>query len=178
MQAPITHLADPITGDGGALPTAGQVWVLPRNCAISPYQLLAVFGSVAVVSLGIAGVWAALGHWVILPYAVLECLALGLAFVMYCRHAQDREQVVLQGEMVRIESSVGGVAQVQELPRHGIRVQWQEESAVGSSGLVRVRSGGQQALLGRFVDLDRRKQFVEEFRQAIVRVPAVAYDNK
>lgn len=178
MQAPTTHLHRPVTGEGGVLPSAGQVWVLPRNCAISPYQLMAVFGCIAVVSLGIAGVWAALGHWVILPYAVLECLALGLAFFVYCRHAQDREQVVLQGAMVRIESSVGGVAQVQELPRQGIRVQWQEENAIGPAGLVCVRSGSHQALLGRFVDLDRRKQFVEEFRQAIVRVPAVAYDNK
>jgi uncharacterized membrane protein len=139
-------------------------WVLRRNCAISPYQLLAVFLSVALVSMGIAVGWGLLGHWVILPYAVLECLALGGAFLYYCRHAQDREKVSLSGAVVRIEEMVGGGSVVHELPRHGIVVRMATTSA---NALVCLRSGGRQAEVGRFVDGEGRKQFFREFRQAM-----------
>jgi uncharacterized membrane protein len=139
-------------------------WVLRRNCAISPYQLLAVFLSVCVVSLGIATVWSVLGQWAILPYAIVECLALGVAFVFYCRHAQDRESVSLAGSVVRIESLVGGVSRVTELPRDGIRVQLDSDDR---NGLVSFRSGNRREVVGRFVDLEHRRRFVTEFHQAV-----------
>jgi uncharacterized membrane protein len=149
---------------GGVAASYPREWVLRRNCAISPYQLMAVFVSVAFVSMGIAVVWGLLGHWVILFYAVLECLALGGAFLYYCRHAQDREKVSLSGAVVRIEEMVGGGSVVHELPRHGIVVRMASTSA---DALVCLTSGGRQAEVGRFVDGEGRKQFFREFRQAM-----------
>jgi uncharacterized membrane protein len=164
MQVPKTQLGEGAVGQTQSHGAAACQWILRRNCAISPYQLLAVFLSVCLVSLGIAVVWSALGQWVILPYAVVECLALGVAFVFYCRHAQDRESVSLAGSVVRIESLVGGVSRVTELPRDGIWVQLDSDDR---HGLVSFRSGVQRELVGRFVDLEHRKRFVSEFRQAV-----------
>ncbi|MEY3669619.1 MAG: DUF2244 domain-containing protein [Burkholderiaceae bacterium] len=149
---------------GGVAESHPREWVLRRNCAISPYQLLAVFVSVAVVSLGIATVWGVLGHWVVLPYAILECLALGGAFLYYCRHAQDRERVSVSDAVVRIEEVVGGGSVVHELPRYGIVVRM---ASAKSDALVCLRSAGRQAQVGRFVDGEGRKQFFREFRQAL-----------
>ncbi|MEY3971097.1 MAG: hypothetical protein RLZZ80_795, partial [Pseudomonadota bacterium] len=40
-------------------PQAAQIvpndWLLKKNCSLSPYQLLAIFGSLALVSLAVAG---------------------------------------------------------------------------------------------------------------------------
>jgi uncharacterized membrane protein len=44
--------------------------VLKRNCSISPRGLLLVFALLAALALGIASVFAALGAWLILPFAV------------------------------------------------------------------------------------------------------------
>ena len=65
------------TADG-----AGQmVWVLRRNCSLTPGQLLAIFCSLAGLSLAFAAFWTSQGAWVVLPFAVVECLALGVAFL-------------------------------------------------------------------------------------------------
>jgi len=168
MQTPDTRNRDGVAEQTVPDTDASCKWVLRRNCALSPLQLLAVYLSVAFVSLGIAVVWSVLGQWIILPYAILECLALGVAFVLYCRHAQDRECVSVGRSVVRIESFVGGATRIEELPRYGIRVHW--ESSEGN-GLVSFRSGGKQAVVGRFVDLEHRRRFVSEFRQAVGYAP-------
>ncbi|MFZ9812251.1 MAG: DUF2244 domain-containing protein [Burkholderiaceae bacterium] len=168
MQMPDTPIRDGVAGQTVPGTNASCKWVLRRNLAMSPTQLLAIYLSLSFVSLGIALVWSALGQWIILPYAILECLALGVAFVLYCRHAQDRECVSVERSVVRIESIVGGASQIEELPRFGIRVHWESNER---NGLVSFRSGGKQALVGRFVDRDHRRRFVSEFRQAVGYVP-------
>lgn len=142
----------------------GRSWALRRNCAMSPYQLLAIFGAIATVSLSIAVFWALMGHWVILPYALLECVALGLAFLVYCRHAQDGQWVAVRGGVVEVEERVGGRICRQDLPLHGLRITVHPEDR---SGLVCLDSGVAQATVGRFVDQKSRHRFYKEFRQAL-----------
>jgi uncharacterized membrane protein len=71
------------------------VWMLRRNCSLTPKQLVGIFGSLAGLSLAFAAYWASRGAWVVVPFAVAECLALGVAFLVYARHACDHERVVL-----------------------------------------------------------------------------------
>ena len=58
-----------------------------RNCSISPQGLALVFATLAALTLGIAAAFAALGAWLILPFAGLEALALGAAFWITARRA-------------------------------------------------------------------------------------------
>lgn len=72
-----------------------QEWLFKRNCSLAPRQLAVIFGSLAAVSLSIATVFAARGAWMVLPFACIEVMALGAAFVVYARHAADYERIVL-----------------------------------------------------------------------------------
>jgi uncharacterized membrane protein len=58
---------------------------LKRNCSISPAGLLCVFVALGSVSLAIGIGFAMLGAWLILPFAGLEVVALGAAFVVHAR---------------------------------------------------------------------------------------------
>lgn len=58
-----------------------------RHCSISPQGLLLVFAALAALSLGIATAFAALGAWLILPFAGLEVAALCAAFWVTARRA-------------------------------------------------------------------------------------------
>ena len=69
---------------------SGFSLLLKRNCSISPAGLLWVYGLIAAVTLGIAAVFAALGAWVILPFAGVEIVALGVAFAVNGRRAATR----------------------------------------------------------------------------------------
>lgn len=58
-----------------------------RHCSISPQGLALVFAALAFLSLGIATAFAALGAWLILPFAGLEVAALCAAFLVTARRA-------------------------------------------------------------------------------------------
>jgi uncharacterized membrane protein len=60
-----------------------------RRCSISPLGLALVFGGLAALTLAIGAAFAALGAWLILPFAGLETLALCVAFAVVARRARD-----------------------------------------------------------------------------------------
>lgn len=60
-----------------------------RHCSISPLGLALVFGGLAALTLSIGAAFAALGAWLVLPFAGLEALALCAAFVAVARRAAD-----------------------------------------------------------------------------------------
>ena len=57
-----------------------------HHCSISPTGLLGVFAALAAVTLVIGIGFAIVGAWLILPFAGLEVLILGVAFVVHARH--------------------------------------------------------------------------------------------
>jgi len=57
----------------------------PRNCSISPAAFAGALALLAVVTLSIGVGFAMMGAWLILPFAGLEVLALGAAFLCYAR---------------------------------------------------------------------------------------------
>ena len=62
-----------------------------RNCSISPAGLLAVFAALSTVTLAFGIGFAIVGAWLILPFAGLEVLMLGIAFVVHARHVGAQE---------------------------------------------------------------------------------------
>jgi uncharacterized membrane protein len=65
--------------------------VARRYSSISPNALLTVFALLAAAAIGIGIVFAALGAWLILPFAGAEALALAIAFVATVRRAAHDE---------------------------------------------------------------------------------------
>lgn len=70
-----------------AVTADGNCVHVKRHCSISPQGLASVYGALAAVSLGIAVAFAALGAWLILPFAGLEIAALCAAFWVTARRA-------------------------------------------------------------------------------------------
>ena len=55
------------------------------NCSISPRGLLRVYVGLVLIVLAIGVGFALAGAWPVLPFAGLEALMLGVAFVVYAR---------------------------------------------------------------------------------------------
>lgn len=154
------------TADG-----AGQmVWVLRRNCSLTPGQLLAIFCSLAGLSLAFAAFWTSQGAWVVLPFAVVECLALGVAFFVYSRHACDHERIEVSPHGVSVELVQGVRRMAFHVPRQWLRVEWEDDR----SSLVNLRSGQQVVPLGRFVDQASRRKFVVDLKRALFGAPSLS----
>jgi uncharacterized membrane protein len=89
---------------------AGLRWHLVRNCSITPRQLGALYGSLCFLSVVIGtGFWLQ-GAPLVAPFAVLELLVVGVAFLVYARHATDGERVRLDQGQLEVPAPMGACA--------------------------------------------------------------------
>lgn len=96
-----------------------------RNCALTPCQLAVWFAAVSSLSIAVATFFALAGAWMVLPFAFLEVAALGIAFVVYARHAADFERIVVQSGGLVVERSTASRLERTEVPLDWIRVEYQ-----------------------------------------------------
>jgi uncharacterized membrane protein len=138
-------------------------WQLFRNCSIAPRQLAAVYAALCAVSLFIAGFFYVQGAPFVLAFAGLEMLGVGLAFLLFARHAADRETLTLVGRSLQVEQCFGSRTQRTEFSAHGLSV----EPAVAQGSLVALSGRGQRVQVGRFVRPELRAELAGELRRAL-----------
>ena len=80
-------------------------WFLKRNCSITPAQLGWLYASQCVVTLGIGTFFWFQGAKLVLPFAWLELMAVGSAFLVYSRHATDGERISNQHRSLNLSRS-------------------------------------------------------------------------
>lgn len=98
-----------------------------------------------------------------LPFAVLELVAVGTAFLVYARHATDGERVcLLEGRLV-VEQETAGRMTRSEFVRDWVQI----EPHGGDGRMIEVRGGGQTVRLGRFLRPELRPVLAREIRQAL-----------
>lgn len=107
--------------------TGSSQWLMRRNCSLSPRQLAIWFLTVSIISLGVASLFALAGAWMILPFAFLEVAALGVAFVVYARHAADFERIVVKSDGVVIERRRASRVEQTEVSLNWLRIEYQGE---------------------------------------------------
>jgi uncharacterized membrane protein len=124
--------------------------------------------AIASLSLLVAfGMYAA-GAWVVLPFACIEVLGLGTAFVVYARHATDFERVVVQFDGVVVDrgSSPEGLGATRE--RCTVFGSWVRVEYGGKRReLVKLVSHRSCVEVGRFVPEHLRSRLAQEFRIAL-----------
>ena len=138
-------------------------WLLRRNCSVTPVQLACLYVSLCIVSMGIAGFFWSQGARMIMPFALLELVAVGVAFWVYARHATDGERIVLQGAHLVVELESGGRVERAEFNREWVRV----EPKDGDGSLIEVSGQGRSVRVGRHVRPELRPALAREIRYAL-----------
>jgi uncharacterized membrane protein len=131
--------------------------VARRNNSLSSTGRLLVFGFLFIVSVGIACAFAALGAWLVLPFAGIEMLGLYCAFRYIDRHAADYERIAIAGDRVKVELFEAGRAQSHEFNRC-----WARVAAAPGGGRVALRSHGREVEIGRHRNNDERLELARE----------------
>ena len=159
----------------GALPVSNSVfrfatvsgqnihWFLRRNCSVTPAQLGWIYLSLCVVSLGVGGMFWWQGARLIMPFVGLELVAVGVAFLVYARHAADGERISLEGARLVVELENGGRLQRAEFNRDWVRV----EPRIGDRSLIQVSAQGRSVEVGRYVRPELRPALASEIRMAL-----------
>jgi uncharacterized membrane protein len=138
-------------------------WFLRRNCAVTPAQVGWFYLSLCVVSLGIASAFWLQGAVLVMPFAWLELLAVGVGFLVYARHAADRERISLRDRHLVVELEQAGKLQRMSFRREWVRV----EPKRGDSSLIEVSAQGQSIQVGRYVRPELRPLLAREIRMAL-----------
>ena len=161
-QAPRRFAVAPPAEDGSVR------WLLKRNCSISPRQLLAFYLSLLVLVLTISGALWMNGAPLVLPFAGIELIGVGLALLVYARHAADIEQLVLRPNRLTVECRLGARCDRAEFAPPHVRVEprWDERSLIELSGQ------GRTIAVGRFVRPELRRALADELRAALAQCAA------
>lgn len=138
-------------------------WFLRRNCSVSPRQLGWMYLSLCAVSLAIGTVFWFHGAKLVLPFAWIELVAVGIAFAAYARHATDGETIRLAGGQLVVELETGGRLQRAEFRRDWVRV----EPGAADSSLIELSAHGMKVQVGRFVRPELRPALASEIRMAL-----------
>lgn len=138
--------------------------LLKRNCSISPSGLLLAFGLIATATLGTAVFFAWLGAWMILPFAGVELVCLGIAFLVNGRHAADYERIALDAGRLLVE-----VRESDSTRRHEFSTARASVKLAGgeAGGRVLLAFPGQSLEIGRHLPCRARRDLASELNRRL-----------
>ncbi len=141
---------------------------------MTPRQVARAYALLCTVSLGVALAFLFLqGVWMVLAFSLLELGCVGLALLLYARHALDRERIVLSDDCLLVECVQAERRSQSRLDPLRTRVLTAPEA--GADGrknnprraLITLESRGVRVEIGRFVNETQRRQVARELRHAL-----------
>lgn len=139
-------------------------WTLCRNCSLSPRQVARAYALLCCVSMAIAIGFLLRGAWMVLAFSLVELGVVGLALLVYARHAGDRERIALFEDCLLVEWM-----HAQECRRY--KLDYLRTRVVAPDGgrrsLIRLESRGVTVEVGRFATVAERGRLARELRQAL-----------
>lgn len=139
-------------------------WRLQRNCSLTPRQAGLAYALMCCCSLTVALVFLLQGVWIVFGFALVELSLVGLALVVYARHAVDHERIALSEHCLLVESVQADERRMARLDPLWTRVVVREE---WRRPRVQLESRGVAVEIGRFVGDARRRQVAHELRLAL-----------
>jgi uncharacterized membrane protein len=138
-------------------------WHFKRNCSVTPRQLAAMYGLLCALSLSVAGLFWSMGVHLVLPFTAVELAAVAIAFLVYARHATDRERIALSPNSLLIEQERAGRVSQVVFNRAWVRVLERQSPRE----LIELSEGHRRLQCGHHIRLDLREQVAQEIRWAL-----------
>lgn len=142
------------------------------NRSLSPDQQRWVFWSVALPGMGIAVFFAALGYWLMLPFAGFEIGLLAWAFDSLREHDGDYESITIRGDCLCLEWREAGKTYHRDLNTLWTSVESSCEQAENRCRFC-LRSSGETTELGRYLSDQGRLKLAEVVRAKLSRRPVL-----
>ncbi len=137
-----------------------RVWVIRKNCSLTPAQTVFGFVAASVVIVGIGLAFAVMGHWPVLLFAFVEVALLAALLLRYCRHATDHERLSLAHDVLCVEITVCDATTRRNLVASLVRF----ELDGATPGIV-LRYGNEVLVVGRMLCPPARRRLAETLRQ-------------
>lgn len=138
---------------------------------MSPRQVALAYAVLCAGSLAVSlAVFLLHGIWVVFAFSLIELSLVGLAMLIYARHATDHEIIALSDACLLVECVEADRHELARLDPLWTRVSVGDERR---RPLIKLESRGVKVEVGRFVNEARRRQVERELRQALRSVSAM-----
>ncbi len=148
----------------------GTRFILRPHQSLSWEQMLIAYGLIAVVCLGVAVAFASSGLWLVLPFAGVEVLVLGIAFYSCARRGFSMEVIGIRPDTLYIERG-------RYLPetRHEFKTAWTKISIIspryrGHPSRLTVGSQGRSVEIGAALTEEERLGLARTMQKTISRL--------
>jgi uncharacterized membrane protein len=125
------------------------------------------FASLCLLSFGIAGAYAAIGLWLVLPFAGLEMLVLGAVLYQCAARAERWEMISIDKDTVEISAGRREVERRYNFDRHWARVILDPAAIRGYPARLLIRSHGREVEIGACLLDKERYTLAQALRRAI-----------
>lgn len=144
-----------------------KVWLMKRNCSFTPKQVGLFYLSMVCFSSVITIYFWWQGAWMVIPFSVIELLVLGIALLIYARHARDYEKITLEGSELFIELHLGNRFTQYRWNAPWVRIKDPESLKDQKKDLISLEMGTEVVKIGQFILAEKRADLAKEIRQAV-----------
>lgn len=148
---------------------AERIEIAP-HCSLSREEALLCFGSLCLVSFGVAALVAAQGFWPVLPFAGLEMLLLGWALRASMNRRHQHETITVSDHHVAIEACNRGRRARVVFLRHWARVTLRRGLSPLHPSRLAIESQGRRCEIGSFLTEQERQALARRLMRLIGRV--------
>lgn len=135
-----------------------HLFELSPNCSLTPGTASLFYVSILTVSLSIAGAFAAMGFWPVLPFAGLELLGLGVALHLSLRRGRVREFIRIDERSVVIASADAGRTVEHRFARPWTRVELRAGAVATWPSRLLLGAMGRTVEVGAFLTESERRR--------------------
>lgn len=153
--------------------TSEAAWIAHPVRALPEQTTQYLLGAIALLTFIIAGAFALAGAWLVLPFAGLEVLTVGLALHHLRRHAGDEERICLTTSDVEITRRVAGIGRDHivryRFPRYWTQLRIERTSSSNGSSPTRLflRSHGREAEIGTMLTEIQKQDLARQLKQRL-----------
>ena len=138
--------------------------ILRPNAALTGRQISWFLAGTALVMGGIAGSFAVLGLWPILPFSGAEWLLLAYCFRLSFRQSSVCEVITVTETSVVVERGRGRPEETYRLQRAWVSLDWARPEVKGRPSRLSLRLYGKRIEIGRFLAESEREALARELK--------------
>ena len=144
-------------------------FIVTPNCSMSWRANKIVVASLAVISFGIAGVFAIQGLWIIFPFVGFEMVFLTLVLYWCCLRASRREVISIDADNIQIEVGSKHAQRLLTFQRAWANVHCYPPGRVASRGRLVVRSKGEEVEIGSCLSEQEKRELARSIQQELAK---------
>jgi uncharacterized membrane protein len=142
-------------------------FVIRPNRSLSWRGNLLFFLIMVIISFGIAGVFAAVGYWVVLPFAGLEMTVLGVALYLCSVRISRCEVISIDNGTVEVVVGRHSPESSYTFDRHWARIVLDPPRARGHPSRLFLRSHGRELEVGACLNNEERQQLARALEKSL-----------